>query len=421
MLKKILKDSLPTIISLTLSGMYSVIDGLFIGKAAGDIGLAAINLAWPITAVITAVGIGIGSGGSVLVSHYRGQGNTKESQKATNHTMTLLFLAGMGMTILLMLCYPGLLRVLGAEGEIYQEAYRYSEIIVRGAVFQVLGTGMLPILRNMDMAIAAMGSMITGLFVNIGVNYWLMFEAGMGIRGAAWGTITAQGVVVCISLFLLCRRQKLTCCLDKRLFLDTAKLGITAFGMSIAPSVTLIFTNWQCLRYGGGEAVACYAVISYITFPVQYMLSGVGEGTQPLMSYYHGAGKEKEVAWIRRIAYRLAVGTGALSFLLVMLFAPYMGGWFGLSAQAAEYFQKGIRISAAAFPILGIVKFNTAYLNGTLQMKKAAVLTYAESLVVAPALLYLLPVFGEISGVWSAFPLTALCMLLMYQGIRERK
>ena len=45
MLKKILKDSLPTIVSLTLSGMYSVVDGLFIGKATGDTGLAAINIA----------------------------------------------------------------------------------------------------------------------------------------------------------------------------------------------------------------------------------------------------------------------------------------------------------------------------------------------------------------------------------------
>ncbi|MGN0485493.1 MAG: MATE family efflux transporter [Lachnospiraceae bacterium] len=81
MLKKILKDALPTIVSLTLSGMYSVVDGLFIGKATGDIGLAAINIAWPITAVITATGIGIGAGGSVLISHFRGRGEQEESQR----------------------------------------------------------------------------------------------------------------------------------------------------------------------------------------------------------------------------------------------------------------------------------------------------------------------------------------------------
>ena len=53
-------------IAFTMSGMYSVVDGLFVGKAAGDTGLAAINIAWPIPAVITALGIGIGTGGSVL-------------------------------------------------------------------------------------------------------------------------------------------------------------------------------------------------------------------------------------------------------------------------------------------------------------------------------------------------------------------
>ena len=46
-------------------------------RAAGDTGLAAINIAWPIPALITALGIGIGTGGSVLYSHYRGRGEQK--------------------------------------------------------------------------------------------------------------------------------------------------------------------------------------------------------------------------------------------------------------------------------------------------------------------------------------------------------
>ena len=99
MLKKILKDSLPTIVSLTLSGMYSVVDGLFIGKATGDTGLAAINIAWPITAVITALGAGLGAGGSVLVAHFRGQGKQKESEQITNNTVTLLAVSGVVITV----------------------------------------------------------------------------------------------------------------------------------------------------------------------------------------------------------------------------------------------------------------------------------------------------------------------------------
>lgn len=417
MLKKILKDSLPTIVSLTLSGMYSVVDGLFIGKATGDTGLAAINIAWPITAVITAIGIGIGAGGSVLISNYRGQGETEGSQRAGNNTVTLLTVAGATITVLLLLCYQEILKILGAQNGVYKEAEKYSEIIAKGSILQILGTGILPILRNMDMAVAAMVSMITGLFVNISVNYYLMFEQGLGIQGAAYGTVIAQGIVVCISMVLLCRKQKVRPYLEKQLCCNTLKTGITAFGMSIAPSVTLIFTNWQCLAYGGEEAVACYAVISYITFPVQYMLSGIGDGTQPLMSYYHGAGKLEEVKQIQKIAYMLAGIIGVIATLLTIVLTPCIGGWFGLSGGALEYFGTGMRISASAFLLLGFVKFNTAYLNATMQTKKAAFLTYIESFLIAPVLLYLFPVFAEIKGVWIAFPVTAVCMLFIYKLI----
>ncbi len=419
MLKKILRDSLPTIISLTLSGMYSVVDGIFIGKATGDTGLAAINLAWPITAVITALGIGIGTGGSVLISHYRGKQDTEKGKKASDNTLTLLVLAGIGITILLFLCYPGLLHILGAEGEVYKEARKYSKIIVIGSLLQVLGTGFLPMLRNMDMAIGAMVSMTTGLFANIGVNYYLMFEKNMGIRGAAYGTVAAQGIVACISMVLMCRRQRIGGYLSKELSKHTVKTGITAFGMSIAPSVTLIFTNWQCLAYGGEEAVACYAVISYITFPVQYMLSGIGDGTQPLMSFYHGAGKKQEVAQIKRIAYILAGIIGTIAAVTAIALAPWIGGWFGLSSQASIYFETGMKISALSFFMLGYVKFHTSYLNAVLQTRKAIFLTYAESFFVTPVLLYLLPLFAGVNGVWAALPATAVCMLLLYEAGRQ--
>ena len=78
-LKKMARDCIPTIFALCFTGMYSVVDGLFIGHAVGDDGLAAVNLAWPIPAVITALGIGIGIGGSVLYSRCMG---SKEEEEA---------------------------------------------------------------------------------------------------------------------------------------------------------------------------------------------------------------------------------------------------------------------------------------------------------------------------------------------------
>ena len=59
MLKEYLKYIVPTMITFTLGGVYSIIDGVFVGHAVGDAGLAGINVAFPLVAFIMAVGTGV--------------------------------------------------------------------------------------------------------------------------------------------------------------------------------------------------------------------------------------------------------------------------------------------------------------------------------------------------------------------------
>ena len=290
MLKKVIKEAFPTVLAFTMSGMYSIVDGIFVGKAAGDTGLAAINIAWPIPALITALGIGIGTGGSVLYSHYRGRGEQEVCENLFELTMTLLIGTGILATILLSLVQKPFLEILGAAGSVQTEAIKYTAIIIAGSILQVAGTGIMPLLRNMNQSLGAMLSMAAGFAVNILVNYYLMFRLNMGIKGAAFGTVTAQAVVVMAGCAILWKTgyRKWRPLWHGQYAADIFKIGITAFGTSLAPTAALIFTNLQCLRYGGNAAVACYAVISYIVFPVQYFLTGIGEGVQPLISFYHG-------------------------------------------------------------------------------------------------------------------------------------
>ena len=184
--------------------------------------------------MITAVGIGIGSGGSVLYSNSNGKGEQERGELVYHQTITLLFAAAMVLLIVLGFTYPAILSALGAKGDVYQKAVEYIQIIIFGAVFQVIG--------------------------------------------------------------------------------EILKIGISAFGLSLAPSIVLLFTNLQCLKYGGDAAVACYAVISYIVFPVQSMLMGIGDGTQPLMSFYSGAKKMEELRFVKKIASIAVVGMGAVFF-----------------------------------------------------------------------------------------------------------
>lgn len=416
LLRRIAQDCIPTVFSLLMSGLYGVMDGLFVGRAVGDAGLAAINIAWPIAAVITAVGIGIGSGGSVLYSNSNGKGEQERGEVVYHQTITLLFAAAMVLLIVLGLTYPAILSALGAKGDVYQKAVEYIQIIIFGAVFQVMGTGFIPMLRNRNLAFQAMVSMAAGMGVNGVLNYLLLFVVKIGIRGAAVGTIAAQFVVLVISSYLIYGRQKvhLKVVWQHKMIGEILKIGISAFGLSLAPSIVLLFTNLQCLKYGGDAAVACYAVISYIVFPVQSMLMGIGDGTQPLMSFYSGAKKMEELRFVKKIASIAVVGMGAVFFVIVILVSKYIPDVFGMQMDSQAYFGTGMAVSAVSFLFTGLAKFHISYLNATLQVKKAMQLIYGETIVVAPFLIFLLPYVFKINGIWLSLPGTQLIMLLIF-------
>lgn len=416
LLKRIAKDCIPTIFSLLMSGLYAVMDGLFVGRAVGDAGLAAINIAWPIAAVITAVGIGIGSGGSVLYSNCKGKGEEERGEQVYHQTITLLAAAGLFLLIVLGVTYPFILRGMGARGDVYKKAAEYIQIIIFGSAFQILGTGFVPMLRNRNLAFQAMISMAAGMGVNGVLNYILLFIVKIGIRGAAVGTIAAQFVVLMISSYFIYGKQKvrLKIVWKNEMIAEIFKIGISAFGLSLAPSVVLLFTNLQCLKYGGDAAVACYAVISYIVFPVQSMLMGIGDGTQPLMSFYSGAGRREELGFVKKVASIAVVVLGVIFFGTVLLVSNKIPGIFGMQGESSVYFGTGMAVSAVSFLFTGLAKFHISYMNATLQVKKAMQLIYGETIFVAPLLIFLLPCFFGINGIWLSLPGTQIIMLLLF-------
>ena len=127
---------------MVLVGTYTNIDGLFIGNITGDDGLAAINIAWPIVAFITSVGMGIGVGGSVVVNDLRGQGEIAEAENIKRTSLILLAVAGIVVTLLSLIFYKPLIKAMGAEDKVFTHACNYALLISAGAFWQVAGAGL---------------------------------------------------------------------------------------------------------------------------------------------------------------------------------------------------------------------------------------------------------------------------------------
>lgn len=422
--KKFWKYVIPSMLSCLLSGIYCIVDGLFIGRAVGDAGLAGINIAWPIAALILAIGTGIGIGGSVIMSNYMGKNQKEKADKARGNTITLLVLSAIILTLLIYVFIEPLLRLLGAKGEVFETALIYSRIFVLGSIFQLLGTGFTPILRNMGYVVFAMSAMILGFITNIILDAVLIVGFEMGIAGAALATVSAQGLVVIAALFILFNKKNRLSLqnymLNSTLILKIFKVALSPFGLSLSPSIIIVFANWQCINYGGNAAVAAYAVLSYVLCTAQLLVQGVGEGSQPLVSYYKGAKEIKTINYIKKKTLTLAVAIGVLTAILIIFIRSSIPVIFGASPEASSIIENALPIFACAFPLMAISRCSSAYFYAIEHSNYASTLVYLEPLLFTPITMLLLPLIFSLNGVWLAVPITQATVVITAYFLYKR-
>ena len=420
--RKFLKFVLPSMFTMLLTGFYVIVDGLFVGRAVGDQGLAAINLAWPIAAVIIALGAGIGAGGSVVMSIKKGEGDRDGARRARAHTFLLLALATVICTTCFGLSYPALLRGLGASGQVYEYCVKYIQIVIFGCVFQIFASGLTPMLRNDHKTVQAMLLMVCGLITNIVLDAWFVLGLRLELAGAALATIIAQAVTGILCFILLFYKKGKQFYLadfkpDRHLIGRILRIGTSPFGLSLMPAVVIVINNWQCLRYGGDTAVAAYSIISYVVSSVQLLLQGVGEGIQPLISYHMGAREYDQMRLLRRKAVAVVLSGAVILAVAAIGMQKVIPAAFGASEQAGALTASGLVLAGIAFPAMGLVRLFSSYFYATGDARFSTALIYCDPVIVTPIMLLTLPPFFDVNGIWAAFPAANIVMLILLGGM----
>ena len=120
--KEFFRFVIPSMLAFALSGIYAIADGFFVGNAMGDDALAAVNIAYPLTAFLQAVGTGIGMGGAI--EYAINAGNQNENRGRQYMGMAILLLGGFSIlfTALFLFAGPQILGLFGASGEILSTA-----------------------------------------------------------------------------------------------------------------------------------------------------------------------------------------------------------------------------------------------------------------------------------------------------------
>lgn len=396
---KLSKFILPSVISMVIMGTYTNIDGFFIGNAAGDNGLAAINIVWPIVAFITSLGCGIGIGGSVIMNNLRGNNDSESAESVKKSIILLLIVLGLAVSVLSSLVYAPLLILMGAEGEVYRHANDYAVVVCAGAVFQIMGMGLLALLRNEHKTYESMAYSIVGLVLHIILDWMLVKE--YGLLGVGISTVASQLAIAVLCLFSL-RIKRNACIFEIK---EILKASIAPFGINFVTSVVLLFTNYFALKTGGAAAVSAYAVMSYAVYTFDYIFQGVCDGVQPVISYCSGKGDVRGEKRAMKVS-ALVLGSCVICFILLTpVLIKIMPKLFSVSEKAEGMMYFGFIIYAFSYPCKATVKYICSYYYASKRFKLSNFLIYIDPLFITPALLLVLSDRLAVNGIWLAMTL----------------
>ena len=422
---------IPSMLAFALSGIYSIADGFFVGNELGDSALTAINVAYPLTAFIQATGTGIGMGGAILFTLAANSASPETKNKYFGTALMLLFLFGVGLTVLVFFVSPPMLRLFGAEGAILALAEEYMRFIALGALFQVLGTGLTPFIRNMGGTVTAMSAMITGFVTNIVLDYLFVWVFPWGMTGAAVATVIGQAATfgVCLG-FLIVKKQKPDFRFGGkgvRYSGKTLLLGLSPFGLAFSPQFMLIFVNFSSSAVGGQFALNCFAPVSYAISVVLLLLQGVSDGCQPLVSSKFGRGDARAARSVRNLAFAFALAVAAVCMVAMFFVRGSISKVFGASDDVAAEVGNILPLFIAGFLFVGFSRIATAYFYATGNTWRAYIVIYGEPLCLLLLLLFL-PNFMGITGTWLSVPLSqailavaALLLILQYDCLQKRR
>ncbi|MGN5137740.1 MATE family efflux transporter [Aeromonas sp. 164P] len=416
----------PTVAAMLVTGIYVTIDGIFVGHILGQDGLAGLMLAYPICAVLYAVGALIGMGSSSLASFYLGKGEQKRARHIVGNALVMVLVAAAVLAFIGINYGDEMLAWMGAEGDIFTAGLAYLQWYAWLGVFAVLSMAFTALLRNDGRPGLTTWILVGGGLLNVLLDYLLMAVIPWGLAGAAIATMLSQAVTggLCLWHFFT-PRSKLrigwdTLLPDWQLMLETVKLGFSSFLMYLYLSVVLALHNKALLAVGTSLHVAAYGVISYTEAFFYLIFEGIAMGIQPIASFNAGAGNWQRVLRIRNLALGVTVAIALCGMVPLYLWpegAVYL--FAGDNATLLPVATLGIWLYFWGLPMEGLLLVGATYFQAINRPRIASLLTGGKLLLIGGFLWGFSTLWG-VAGVWLALPTcSTLLVLLMWRAMRQ--
>jgi putative MATE family efflux protein len=407
------KYFLPAFTGVVINSLYNVVDRIFIGQGVGSVALSGLSAVYPIMLILMAFGMLVGLGAGVRISINLGKKDFKRAEWVLGNSFVMMILVSALITILGFTIKDPLLRLFGVGADTVDIANEYLNIILYGAIFNVVGFSMNNLIRSEGNARIAMYSMLISAGTNIVLDPIFIFLLDMGVAGAAYATIISQ-LILCIWVIRHFRGSESVIKLRMSNFKLNGQIvwyifsiGFAPFSMQIAGSFVQGLYNVQLIKFSSDVAIAAMGVINSVAMLIVMSIVAINMAAQPIFGFNHGAKNFARVKETLVLCMKAATGIAITGWILVQLFPESMVLAFNSTdPELLEVGSFGLRSFLIALPVVGFQIIVGNYFQSVGRAGDATLLTLMRQVIFLIPILFILPNYIGLNGVWYAGPIS---------------
>lgn len=411
--KVLINFAIPMIIGNIFQQLYNVADTVIVGKFIGPNALAAVGSSFSVMVLLTSIIIGLCMGSSAVFSYIFGK---NDIDKLKNSFFTSFYFIGVVTVIIYissLIFIDEILAFINIPQEVIVDSKIYLQIILYGIGFTFIYNYFAAVMRSIGDSITALVFLIISAIINIVLDIIFVVPMKMGIAGAAYATVIAQGFSA-IGIFLYCvlkvpsiRLKKIHLYFNKNILKMIASYSLLSSIQQSIMNFGILMIQGLVNSFGVSVMAAYTAAVKIDNFA--YMpLQDFGNAFSTFVAQNRGAGKYDRIhKGLRSATKIITIYSIIVTILILLLTKPLL--YIFIEKNEIEILNTGIQylyIVSTFYCLIGYLFMFYGFYRGYGKPGVSIILTII-SLGTRVALAYTLsaiPSLGTL-GIWWSIPI----------------
>ena len=421
-LKQLIFFSGPIILANLLQTSYQVVDSLWIGNLLGADALGAVAISGAIIFTMLSFVIGLNNAALTILSQQKGKGSQQGLKNYLNAFVVTLTILAILFSVFGYILSEQLLKLLGTPDTLFPLAMDYLRINFVGMLFLFGYNFISTVLRSIGDSKSPLKFVMIAVILNVFLDPLFIAGLNLGVKGAAYATIVAQGIAFIYGMYFVLRHKLAPFQLPRKPKLQEVKL-ILNLGIPAGLQMSVISAGsaaiMSVVTVFGGSVVGGFGAAQRIDSIIMLPAHALGTAVNSMAGQNIGVSNWKRVHQITKYGLLYNLTIMCLIGIIVVIFAEFGVKLFIQEDEAVKFATQYLRIMAFCFPFLGINFILNGVVRASGAMYQVLVLNIISFWVLRYPLTYLFSsIYDEVGiafGLGTSFIISSILASAYYR------